>query len=134
MQAQQLASMTDLMLIGRQAAFPLMVNMAVSLLHGLMYNPEKDGPRAFYDARTRKILLLSNLFASGSNLTFTFAAEQWHKLDICGLLVTGTRAIQDLAYLTNLEDHFLKQQLDKVYEKELQDIDSHFKNEIIKTQ
>ena len=134
MQAQQLASMTDLTLIGRQAAFPLMVNMAVSLLHGLMYNPEKDGPRAFYDARTRKILLLSNLFASGSNLTFTFAAEQWHKLDIGGLLVTGTRAIQDLAYLTNLEDHFLKQQMDKVYEKELQDIDSHFKNEIIKTQ
>lgn len=134
MQAQQLASMTDLTLIGRQAAFPLMVNMAVSLLHGLMYNPEKDGPRAFYDARTRKILLLSNLFASGSNLTFTLAAEQWHKLDIGGLLVTGTRAIQDLAYLTNLEDHFLKQQMDKVYEKELQNIDSHFKNEIIKTQ
>lgn len=134
MQAQQLASMTDLTLIGRQAAFPLMVNMAVSLLHGLLYNPEKDGPREFYDARTRKILLLSNLFASGSNLTFTIAAEQWQKLDIGGLLVTGARAVQDLAYLTNLEDHFMKQQMDKVYEKELQDIDSHFKNEIIKTQ
>lgn len=133
-QAQQLASMTDLTLIGKQAAFPLMVNMAVSLLHGLMYHPEKDGPREFYDARTRKILLLSNLFASGSNLTFTIGAEQWQKLDIGGLLVTGTRAIQDLAYLTNLEDHFLKQQMDKVYEKELQDINSHFKNDIIKTQ
>lgn len=134
MQARQLASMTDLTLIGKQATFPLMVNMVVSLLHGLMYNPENDGPREFYDARTRKILLLSNLFASGSNLTFTLGAEQWQKLDIGGLLVTGTRAVQDLAYLTNLEDHFLKQQMDKVYEKELQDINSHFKNDIIKTQ
>lgn len=134
MQAQQLASMTDLTLIGKQAAFPLMVNMAVSLLHGLRYNPATDGPREFYDARTRKILLLSNLFASGANLSFVLAAEQWHKLDIGGLLVTGTRTVQDIAYLTNLEDLFLKQQMDKVYEKELQDLNSHFKNEIIKTQ
>lgn len=134
MQAQQLASMTDLTLIGKQAAFPLMVNMAVSLLHGLMYNPEKDGPREFYDARTRKILLLSNLLASGSNLAFTLSTEQWAKLDIGGLLVTGARTLQDLAFLTNLEDHFLRQQMDKVYEKELQDINSHFANEIIKQQ
>ena len=134
MQAQQLASMTDLTLIGKQAAFPLMVNMAVSLLHGLMYNPEKDGPREFYDARTRKILLLSNLLASGSNLAFTLSTEQWAKLDLGGLLVSGARTLQDLAFLTNLEDHFLRQQMDKVYEKELQDINSHFANEIIKQQ
>jgi hypothetical protein len=133
-QFSELAAMRDITIIGQQAAIPLIINMAIGLLHGYMYNPETDGPREFYDARTRKILLLSNLFASGSNLTFTIAAEQWQKLDIGGLLVTGTRAVQDLAYLTNLEDHFMKQQMDKVYEKELQDIDSHFKNEIIKTQ
>jgi hypothetical protein len=133
-QSQQLASMSDLTLIGKQAAFPLVVNMAVGLLHGMMYDPEKDGPREFYDARTRKILLLSNLFASGSNLAFTMSTEQWAKLDIGGLLVSGVRTIQDVAYLTNLEDHFLKQELDKVYEKELQDIESHFKHEIIKRQ
>lgn len=132
MQAQQLASMSDLTLIGKQAAFPLMVNMAVGLLHGLMYNPEKDGPREFYDARTRKILLLSNLLASSSNLAFTAGTEQWGKLDIGGLLVTGTRTIQDIAYLTNLEDHFMKQEMDKVFEKEFQDIEKHFKHEIIK--
>jgi hypothetical protein len=130
MQAQQLASMSDLTLIGRQAAFPLVINMVVGLLHGLKYNPETDGPRQFYDARTRKIILLSNLMASGSNLAFTIASEQWGKLDIGGLLVSGTRAIQDMSYLINLEDHFIREQMDKVMEKELQDIDSHFKNEI----
>ena len=130
MQAQQLASMSDLTLIGKQAALPLVINMMVGLLHGLRYNPETDGPRQFYDARTRKIILLSNLLASGSNLTFTLASEQWAKLDIGGLLVSGIRSIQDIAYLVNLEDHFIREQMDKVYEKELQDIDSHFKNEI----
>lgn len=130
MQAQQLASMSDLTLIGKQAVLPLVINMVVGLLHGLRYNPETDGPRQFYDARTRKIILLSNLLASGSNLTFTLASEQWAKLDIGGLLVSGIRSIQDIAYLVNLEDHFIREQMDKVYEKELQDIDSHFKNEI----
>lgn len=133
-QSQQLASMSNLTLIGQQAAFPLMVNMAVGLLHGILYNPKEDGPREFYDARTRKILLLSNLLASAGNLTFTALTEQWEKLDIGGLLVSGVRTVQDVAYLTNLEDHFIKQQMDKVYEKELQDLESHFKNKIIKTQ
>jgi len=127
-QIQQLATMQNLTLIGQQAAFPLVVNMAVALLHGFMYNPDLDGPREYYDARTRKILLLSNMMASGTNMAFSAATEKWMKLDLGGLLVTGTRAIQDLAYLTNLEDHFLKQQMDKVLEKELQDIDSHFNN------
>lgn len=125
-QIQQLATMQNLTLIGQQAAFPLVVNMAVALLHGFMYNPDLDGPREFYDARTRKILLLSNMMASGTNMAFSAATEKWMKLDLGGLLVTGTRAIQDMAYLTNLEDYFLQQQMDKVLEKELQDIDSHF--------
>lgn len=130
MQAQQLATMSDLTLIGKQAALPLVINMVVGLLHGLKYNPETDGSRQFYDARTRKIILLSNLMASGSNLAFTIASEQWGKLDIGGLLVSGTRAIQDMSYLINLEDRFIREQMDKFIEQELQDIDKHFKNEI----
>lgn len=130
MQAQQLASMSDLTLIGKQAALPLVVNMVVGLLHGMRYNPETDGPRQFYDARTRKIILLSNLMASGSNLAFTIAGEQWAKLDIGGLLISGIRTIQDMAFLTNLEDHFIREQMDKYIEQELRDIDRHFKNEI----
>lgn len=133
MQAQQLASMSDLTLIGKQATLPLVINMVVGLLHGMRYNPETDGPRQFYDARTRKIILLSNLMASGANLALTIGSEQWAKLDIGGLLISGIRTVQDMAYLTNLEDHFIKQQMDKVYEKEMQDIDSHFKNEITQT-
>lgn len=125
-QFEQLATMHDLTVVGQQAALPLMVNMAIGLLHGFMYNPETDGPREFYDARTRKILLLSNLMASGSNLAFTAGTEKWMKLDLGGLLVTASRTIQDVAYLTNLEDHFLQQQMDKALEQELRDIDSHF--------
>ena len=127
-QMQQLASINSITLVGQQAAIPLVINMAVGLLHGFMYNPEVDGPREFYDARTRKILLMSNLMASSSNVALAAGTEAWMKLDIGGLLVTATRAMQDVSYLTALEDEFIRQHLDKALEQELQDIDSHFLN------
>jgi len=127
-QVQQLASINSITLIGQQAAIPLIINMAVGLLHGFMYNPDIDGPREFYEARTRKIMLLSNLMASSSNVALTAGTEAWMKLDIGGLLVTATRAMQDMSYLTALEDEFMRRHLDKAIEKELQDIDSHFLN------
>ena len=127
-QMQQLASIRDVTLVGQQAAIPLVINMAVGMMHSFMYNPAVDGPRQFYDARTRKILLLSNIMASGTNVAFTASTESWMKLDIGGLLVTATRAMQDVSYLTALEDEFIKRHLDKALEKELQDIDSHFLN------
>jgi hypothetical protein len=36
--------------------------------------------------------------------------------------------MQDVSYLTALEDEFLRQHMNKALEKELQDIDSHFLN------
>ena len=127
-QVQQLASINGITLVGQQAAIPLVINMAVGLLHGFMYNPDIDGPREFFEARTRKILLLSNLMASSSNVALTAGTEAWMKLDVGGLLVTATRAMQDVSYLTALEDEFMRRHLDKALEQELQDIDSHFLN------
>lgn len=129
-QAQQLASLQSLTVVGQQAAIPLMINMAVGVLHGFMYNPATDGPREFYDARTRKILLISNLLATSSNIGMTAATEKWLKLDVGGLLVTATRAMQDVNYLTTLKDNFMKEHMDQVLLDSLQDIDRHFNNQI----
>ena len=127
-QFSELAAMRDITIIGQQAAIPLIINMAIGLLHGYMYNPETDGPREFYDARTRKILSLSNMLAAASNLTFTTITEDWTRVDVGGLMVTATRAIQDGSFLINLREEFIRRHLDKVYEKELEDIERHFQS------
>ena len=127
-QFAQLTAIQDLTLVGQQAAVPLVINMAVGLLHGFMYNPAKDGPREYYDARTRKILIYSNALATASNLAVTAGSENWAKLDVGGLIVSGLRIAQDASYIANLKDKFVKQQMDKVIEKELQDVDSYFLN------
>ncbi len=127
-QFAQLAAMDELTLVGQQAAVPLIINMAVGLLHGFMYNPKTDGPREYYDARTRKILIYSNALASASNLALTAGSENWAKLDLGGLIVSALRITQDTSYIAVLKDRFVNEQMDKMLEKELNDIDSHFIN------
>ena len=107
---------------------PTKVNMTIEQLHTSMYDPEKDGPWEFYEARTRKILMLSNLLASTSNVAFAASTELWSKIDTEGLITTISRLAQDGAYLINLRDAYEKIKMDQVLEKALHDIDSHFKH------
>ena len=127
-QFTQLTAIQELTIVGQQAAVPLVINMAVGLLHGFLYNPAKDGPRKFYDARTRKILIYSNALATASNLSITAASQNWAKLDVGGLIVSGLRIAQDTAYIASLKDKFIARQMDKALEAELHHIDSHFIN------
>lgn len=127
-QFTQLTAIQELTIVGQQAAVPLVINMAVGLLHGFLYNPAKDGPREFYDARTRKILIYSNALATASNLSITAASQNWAKLDVGGLIVSGLRIAQDTAYIASLKDKFIARQMDKALEAELRHIDSHFIN------
>lgn len=127
-QFAQLTAIQELTLVGQQAAVPLVINMAVGLLHGFLYNPAKDGPREFYDARTRKILLLSNAFAAATNLALTAGSENWAKLDVGGLIVSAIRITQDASYIANLEDRFIRNEFDKRLLDTLHDIDRHFLN------
>ena len=107
---------------------PTKINIKIEQLHASLYDPEKDGLRAFYEARTRKILMISNLLASTLNVAFAASTELWNKIDTEGLLTTLNRVAQDGSYLINLRDAFEKIKMDKVLEKELQDIENHFKH------
>lgn len=127
-QFAQLTAIQELTIVGQQAAVPLVINMAVGLLHGFLYNAAKDGPREFYDARTRKILIYSNALATASNMTIVAASQNWAKLDVGGLIVSGLRIAQDTAYIASLKDKFIASQMDKALEAELRHIDSHFVN------
>lgn len=127
-QAQQLATLGTLDHIGQQAAMPLIINMTITALHLMQYDATMDGPYEYYEARTRKVLTLSNLLASASNLTLALSTEQLQRIDLGGLLVTGVRSLQDLAFITHLKERFMTQHLDEAYAEQLQDIDNHFKN------
>lgn len=107
--------------------------MLISLLHGFFYNPKKDHSRDFYEVRTRKILLYSNVISSSINLAYVGVnaytgnvGESLKKLDLGGLLVTLWRLFSDVRFITKVKEQFINTELDKVTAKELKELDEMF--------
>lgn len=125
-QYDSLCLMKDLNIVGNQAMFSIIINMVIGLVHGLFYNPEKDGQREFYEVRTRKILSISNALASSGNVLYALLSKDLKKLDIGGMLVTLSRLYTDARFITKIKRDFINGELDKVLEEEIRQIDDYF--------
>lgn len=125
-QYDSLCLLKDLAIVGNQAAWSILINMIISLVHGLLYNPEKDGDRKLYEVRTRKILCISNALASAGNIAYAVGTEDWRKLDVGGLMVTLYRLFTDARFISRIKKQFIEGEMDKVLEKEIKELDSYF--------
>ena len=125
-QYDTLCLLKDIEIIGSQAGFSILINMIVSLVHGLLYNEKEDGDRASYEVRTRKILCISNALSSAGNLAYVLGTKDVKKLDAGGLLVSLYRLFSDVRFITRVKQAFIEAEMDKVLEKELKELDSHF--------
>lgn len=126
-QYDQLCLLKDLKKVGAQAGLTILINMIVGFVHKMFYDKEKDGPnKNLYEVRTRKILLISNLLASGGNVLYCAFSEDWKKLDLGGLMVTLYRLVSDIRFMTRIKEQFIQQYLDEVIVKEIAEIDSNF--------
>lgn len=126
-QYDSLCLLRDFTIVGNQATWSILINMVIGLIHGLFYNPQKDGDRKLYEVRTRKILLISNVLASTGNIAYVIGTEDLGKLDVGGILVTLYRLFTDVRFITRVKKNFIDQEMDKVLEKELKELDSYFK-------
>jgi hypothetical protein len=115
-----------LAIVGTQAGFAILINMIIGLIHGLLYNPKKDGERRLYEVRTRKILLISNALSSAGNIVYSIISQDWRKLDIGGIIVTIGRLFTDTKFIARIKEEFINQQLDKMLEKEIKELDTYF--------
>ena len=116
----------DAKIVGTSATIAILINMIIGLVHGLFYNKEKDGEREFYEARTRKILMYSNVIASACNVITVCIIKNPKKLDIGGLLVTISRLFTDIRFIAKLKQEFIQANLDAAMQKELAEIDAVF--------
>lgn len=125
-QYESLCLLRELKIDEKRAAVSIFINMVVGLVHGLSYDPARDGERKFFEARTRKILLLSNSLASAGNLAFCTVTENLGKLDLGGLIVTAGRLFSDVRFITRLKEEFIEKEIDKSIREELASIDANF--------
>ena len=83
-----------------EAATAAFINMIISIFHGFFYDPQKYESRELYEVKTRKILSISNLIASSSNVIWTggnvLAGNEfaWENVDIGGLIITAHACVK----------------------------------------
>ncbi|MCR5667426.1 MAG: hypothetical protein K6G05_00040 [Lachnospiraceae bacterium] len=108
-----LCLMKDVAVVGTQAVTSILINMIISLIHGLYYDPEKYSNRDLYEVKTRKILLYSNLIATSSNVIWVggnaIAGNEsaLKDLDIGGLIVTMYRLVTDTKFIRSVKEEFV---------------------------
>lgn len=120
--------MKDIAVVGAQAVVSVLINMLISILHGLFYREDEYPNRELYEVKTRKILMWSNIIASSSNVVavagmevaayFTenpaLAKKGWQYLDIGGYIITMYRIVSDTKFIHRVKKEFLEKEWEKL--------------------
>lgn len=103
----------DITTIGKSASYSILINMLISLLHGLFYDSTKYSSRDIYEVKTRKIISYSNAIASGSNVIYTTIrsylgdANALNKLDVGGIIVTIYQLVNNEKFIREIKEEFI---------------------------
>lgn len=106
--------MANVLSIGKQASYSVIINTIIAITHGFFYNEAEKCSREQFEVRTRKILVWSNCIASLSNIIVTALSENLHLLDIGGLAVTLYRLITDVDFIQKIKEEFIR---NEIYDK-----------------
>ena len=120
--------MENLLTVGKQASYSLMINQIISWVHYLMYSEEKDGSLEMYKVRTRKILSYSNAIATSSNIlgvAIAASVNAFNKnsdgvkkslsyLDVGGFIVTLHRLNSDHKFISQIKQEFIEKEMYKI--------------------
>ena len=119
--------MGNIVKVGSQATFAVLINMLIAMIHSLFYDETEYQNMNMYSVKTRKILSYSNVIASTSNaLAVAIAAavgtaakdtalvnKSLNYLDIGGFLVTLYRIVNDHHFIKQIKQEFLEQEFYK---------------------
>ncbi len=103
----------DIAKIGMASSIAGLINLLISTLHMLMYDSSMGIAQEMYEVRTRKIIMYSNIIATGSNVLCTSAkilggnSKAVRELDIGGLLVTLDRLVKDPTFIRQVKEEFV---------------------------
>ena len=125
--------------IAKQAAGAEFINFIISTVHSLICVENHELDRKLYQVRTRKIILISNVIASASNLIAVGIAagagvagenpeavkKALKYLDVGGLLVTITHLFTDLRFISKVKEEFINNKLDSQLRVELNELEKY---------
>lgn len=128
--ASELASygldMANILTVGKQATYSIAINTVIAMIHKLFFAKDSEIDERLYKARTKKIILYSNILATSSNLIVTAFSGDFKKLDIGGALVTLSRIFFDERFIEKLKYEFINEEIRKIYDKKYAEIEKYY--------
>ncbi|WP_352406426.1 hypothetical protein [Acetoanaerobium noterae] len=113
--------------VGTEVTLSCFINMLISMIHRICFDENKDDEQ-FYEVRTRKIILYSNLIASTSNTIGSVLTKRYDLLDVGGMLVTITRLITDVRFICKVKDEFVQNKLDEHFDGIQEEVENIYKS------
>lgn len=108
--------------VGTEVTLASLINWLVAVVHRLCFDETEDEEQ-FYEVRTRKIILYSNLIASTSNVIACYFTGNYQMLDVGGLLVTIARLISDVRFICKVKDEFVESKMDEHFNEIQEEIE-----------
>lgn len=103
-----------------------LINKIIETIYLLMYCEEKDSDLRLYSVKAKKIILISNSIATGSNVILTvvntmFADKTAIKdLDFGGLYVLIKRLFTDKKFIEDIKREYINEEFEKILDKDLE--------------
>lgn len=106
--------MANVLTASKQMTVAAFINSIVALFHGMFYDSTKYS-WSLYSVKTRKIIDISNVIASTSNIIYVALSSYMGNsssikyLDIGGISVTLWRLITDTKFIYNVKEEYIKE-------------------------
>ncbi len=110
----------DVLKVGVQAGMAVLINWLIAALHGysLIFNDdESDYCTEMYQARTKKIILISETIAISSSVVQASITKNPKCLDLGGAAVLVYRLFSDARFIARLKEEYVRSELDKIYDE-----------------
>ena len=121
----------DMWSITRGAALSTFINSLISIMHRLFCPGQTEIERKLYEVKTSKILMYSNLVASGTNLAVVGVTRDLKLLDVGGLGVTIYRLITDRTFIRNVKYEFIYGSFNHMIQGDPLDLEDYSYDEIL---
>lgn len=105
---------SNVVTVGKQAALAAFINFIIATLHRLCYDEQTDGDITLYQVRTKKILMYSNLIASGTNALVVAFTENTDLLDLGGYAVALYELVTGVDFIERVRRDFITGEFDKL--------------------
>lgn len=110
----------DVLKVGVQAGMAALINWLIAALHGCSLIFKDDGSdycTEMYQARTKKIILISETIATSSSIVQALITENPKCLDLGGAAVLVYRLFSDARFIAKLKEEYVQSELNKIYDE-----------------